>query len=176
MFNRTNAVLMLTLFAQLGLIGDGAWAAQYCRSATETERTTPTSEFIDHGDGTVTHNKSGLMWMKCSIGQTGDRCDGEVSPYKWPQAEKIAKETKFAGYSDWRLPTREELKQLVEHACYEPAINMAVFPATPSKDYWTSTPYGSTIHHSWYVSFSYGYAYHVYKQYTKRMRLVRSSR
>jgi len=29
---------------------------------------TPTSDFIDNGDGTVMHQLTGLTWMRCSMG------------------------------------------------------------------------------------------------------------
>jgi hypothetical protein len=30
---------------------------------------TPTNAFTDNGDGTVTHQLTGLTWMRCSVGQ-----------------------------------------------------------------------------------------------------------
>ena len=33
-------------------------------------QTTPTSDFINNQDGTVTHKTTGLTWMTCAIGQT----------------------------------------------------------------------------------------------------------
>jgi hypothetical protein len=41
----------------------------FCTAAFATP-TTPTGDFIDNGDGTVTHNTLDLVWMRCSMGQT----------------------------------------------------------------------------------------------------------
>jgi hypothetical protein len=31
----------------------------------------PVSDYVDHGDGTVTHSPTGLTWMRCLIGNYG---------------------------------------------------------------------------------------------------------
>ena len=60
--------------------------------------------FIDNGDGTVTDTQTGLMWAK-------DSSPGNIS---WQDAEMYCKTPAIAGYkySDWRMPTIEELKTL----------------------------------------------------------------
>jgi hypothetical protein len=63
--------------------------------------------FHDNGDNTVTDRATGLMWQQSS------------APHymRWNDAklyiEKMNKE-RFAGYSDWRLPTVEEFASLME--------------------------------------------------------------
>lgn len=57
---------------------------------------------------------TGLVWMRCAIGQewTGSTCTGTPSEYDWDDAFTAVKQLNqqgFAGHTDWRLPTIEEL-------------------------------------------------------------------
>lgn len=122
--------------------------SQVCRTGT-VPATTPTSRFVNNNDGTVMDNKTSLMWKKCSEGQawnsvTGD-CDGSVATYTWKTALERAQtvnndEGGFASYRDWRVPNIKELASIVEEQCYEPAINLTVFPNTPPLLFWSSSP------------------------------------
>jgi hypothetical protein len=95
----------------------------FCTAAFATP-TTPTSDFIDNSDGTVTHKLTGLVWMRCSMGQTWDKatanCTGTAATYTWDAA--MALKSNFAGKSDWRLPNIAELQTIVERENANPAI------------------------------------------------------
>jgi hypothetical protein len=70
-------------------------------------------KFIDNKNGTVTFKSNGLMWQKCSIGLTwnGVSCTGDIREITWNEATTLS--SNFAGYKDWRLPTKEELMTLI---------------------------------------------------------------
>ena len=139
--------------------------------------TTPTSDFVLHNDGTVTHTPTGLMWMRCSLGQTWDgaSCSGEASTYTWADAlQAAAQNTRFAGYADWRLPNRRELLSIVEQSCWAPSINAAVFPSTPSQFFWSSSPNADSSGPAWGVHFVNGHVDNRYKYNANRVRLVRA--
>ena len=56
-----------------------------------TER--PTSDYVDHSDGTVTHIPTGLMWQRCAVGQTLSStggCTGTAGYYTWDQAKALS--------------------------------------------------------------------------------------
>ena len=119
---------------------------------TAMSATTPTNAFVTHGDGTVTHTATGLMWMRCTIGQTwdGNTCTG--SGYEafdsWMRALHDTDGYTFAGYNNWRLPNKNELASIIEEKCYAPAINSEIFPNTPGVSvrwYWSSSPAPSSI-------------------------------
>lgn len=138
--------------------------------------TTPTTDFVLHTDGTVTHTPTGLMWMRCSLGQTWDgaTCGGQASSYNWVDALQAAQSNQFAGYTDWYLPNRSELMSIVETSCFEPTINAAVFPNTPSSWFWSSSPYASASDSAWFVNFVSGHVRSMEKNNTYQIRLVRS--
>jgi hypothetical protein len=96
--------------------------------------------FTDHGDGTVTHGPSGLTWAQCSEGQQGPSCEsGSATAMTWTEALPAARESRLAGYGDWRLPNKKELQSLVDYRRYSPAIDETYFPKTHDDRYWTST-------------------------------------
>lgn len=60
--------------------------------------------------------KTGLIWMRCSIGQkwNGNTCTGKAIKLTWSDAREythkfINGKQRFGGYSNWRLPTIAEL-------------------------------------------------------------------
>ncbi|UCD32017.1 MAG: DUF1566 domain-containing protein [Desulfobacterales bacterium] len=81
-----------------------------------------THVFKDKGDGTVLDETAGLLWEK----------GGTPYPMTWYEAQEYMNELnkkRFAGYSDWRLPTVNELMSLfIKHTdpyqfCFEPVFD-----------------------------------------------------
>lgn len=151
--------------------------------------TTPDNQFSDNHDGTVTDNKTGLMWKRCSEGQTwgadlwsaGNTCNSIGTSYNWQtalqQAQTVNNTGGYAGKKDWRLPNVKELSSIVERQCSAPAINQIVFPSTDSYflsgDFWTSTPNTKYDGDAWFVSFRSGDADEYVKSNSNQVRLVR---
>ena len=109
------------------------------------------NDFRDNGDGTVTDNATGLMWMKIDSGHlnAGIKKDGRLN---WGQALEWSEHLEFASYSDWRLPNAKELQSIVDYSRCPDVTNSAaidaVFEATPITNeggkqdypfYWTSS-------------------------------------
>jgi hypothetical protein len=89
----------------------------------------PTSQFTINPDETVNDGVTGLMWRRCVQGSSGANCAvGSPVAAQWSGALLAAKSSNFAGYSDWRLPSKAELESLVDDTCAVPATNAAVFP------------------------------------------------
>lgn len=101
--------------------------------------------------------------------QPTGRCDTEKF------AEDVNKE-KLCGFTDWRMPSNEELVQLVNHGRYNPAINTELFPHTRSSNYWSSSPYASFSSNAWGVYFGYGSESGYLKDLSRYVRLVRAEK
>jgi hypothetical protein len=139
--------------------------------------TKPDSIYTNHGNGTVTDKESGLMWMQCSVGQSGSGCaTGSATTMNWKQALEAAQTANSGagtfGYTDWRLPNHKELVTLIEKACYSPAINTTIFPATGGY-YWSASPYTYSGVYAWVVVSIDGFSYTDLKSYSYYARLVR---
>jgi len=127
------------------------------------------TRFKDNGDGTVTDEKTGLMWQK-----------GENARMSWYDALKYCQDLKLAGYSDWRLPNIKELNTILDlsykdgwwyHKDYFPAEGLQ----PPLLHYFSSTPYEKT--YAWVTNFCFGYdGYYSNKNAKLLIRAVRNVR
>jgi hypothetical protein len=70
------------------------------------------NDLVDNDDGTVTDHATGLMWQRLS---PVIEYDGHSMMFYPPDkyVEELNRK-RFAGYSDWRLPTIEELASLMQ--------------------------------------------------------------
>lgn len=136
---------------------------------------TPSVDFTDNGNGTVTHKKTTLTWKRCTEGQTwsGTTCTGSAQMWNWPQASTTR--TTFGGASDWRLPTANELLTILEFAKKQPAIEATIFPAIPTGSFWSASAYGDGSDNAWVIDFSSGADSPQYKSSSYYTRLVRGT-
>ncbi|MEW6039998.1 MAG: DUF1566 domain-containing protein [Elusimicrobiota bacterium] len=109
--------------------------------------------YTDNGDGTITDNRTGLMWVKDG-NSAGCNNGGTLT---WESALTFCEGLSYAGYSDWRLPNRRELMSIVDYGTYNPSINTTYFLNTQSNWYWTSTTYVPDTSYAWGVYFTNGY-------------------
>lgn len=146
---------------------------------------TPSSDFIDHGNGTVTHVTTGLMWKRCAEGLSGVTCAmGDASNrndalnFTWNNAIAAAEGSTFAGFTDWRLPNVKELHSIVETCGNDLAINQSIFPGTPSiaggAVFWSASTSVATPTDAWLVAFERGGALSNSKTSRLYVRLVRA--
>ncbi|MDP3084027.1 MAG: DUF1566 domain-containing protein [Rubrivivax sp.] len=112
--------------------------------------------FSISADGTeVTDSRTGLVWRRCSAGQTysAGACTGAASAYTHEQALVHA-----AGQAGWRLPNVKELSSIVDTGRSNPSIDVAVFPGTPTSNvFWSSSPLAGYPSSAWMVWFGNGY-------------------
>jgi hypothetical protein len=169
----TSKIMMAAWGCGLLCLGNSPWVvAQQCSSVVPPS--TPTAQFVSHGNGTVTDQQTGLMWKQCLEGQIGSSCLGSPVVVPWDGANFIARQaatTRFAGYADWRLPSVEELQTIVERQCREPAINLRIFLRSPSQGLWSAS---EASYNAWSMDFGQGRAFPTFKAGGKYVRLVRN--
>ena len=93
---KTLSKLVLLLIAILITGAYGTWA-----SARKTKRD---GRFIAYDNGTVKDTKTGLMWASKDNGKD----------INWKDAKRYCENYRGGGYTDWRMPTREELAGLYD--------------------------------------------------------------
>lgn len=131
-------------------------------------------------DGQEVHDaRTGLVWRRCAEGAswTGSTCAGTAVLLDWSAAAKRASEQAASARTAWRLPDVKELASIIDDGKAGPAIDPALFPATPAVRFWTSTPSAGDAAHLWTVQFGQGHVgNHGYRGDKHALRLVRSTR
>lgn len=100
--------------------------------------------YIDNHDGTITDTRTGLQWMRCSLGQywDGRSCAGRAVECNLQDALNYVLQLNNnpsinCGYTDWRLPTWDELTSIRGNSSQ--VIDRKAFPDTPDSRFWTIT-------------------------------------
>lgn len=135
---------------------------------------------------TITDTANGLMWKRCPEGLSGVNCEnGRTEKYTWDDAVKHFKHVEYAGYSDWRLPTVDELKTLLycskgkdkygdcNEGSEKPTINQKIFPNTETTFFWSGSPFAGSSAYAWSVYFNYGNSFNDFRVNSSAVRLVR---
>lgn len=158
-------------------LGGAGVAGANCPPIAGNPQIAPDAGYTDHGDGTVTDSATGLMWAKCTQGQSVTTCTGSPTFLNWSEALTAADTATLAGHTDWRLPNINELQSLVETGCFSPSINSTLFPGTQRTFYWSSTTYNDIgPNYARGVNFQDGKLGHYTKDNFVPVRLVRGGR
>ena len=126
-----------------------------------------------NGNETVNDIVTGLVWQRCSAGQNSDaECTGTALTYTHANAVSYCDGLSLGGREDWRLPSYEELITITKQGVNNPAVDTAVFPATVSGQYWSSSPYVLATGNAWVVYFTGGNASSANMTYIYQVRCV----
>jgi len=79
-------------------------------SPSKAQETGRDGRFIAYDNGTVIDTKTGLMWAAKDNG----------SNIKWPDAKRYCENYRGGGYTDWRMPTLDELAGLYDKSKSRP--------------------------------------------------------
>ena len=109
------------------------------------------AQLRDNGDGTVTDTVHNLMWTKDANLRGGKATSTQAAAFVLEMNQ-----TKKFGHDDWRLPTREELLNLLD-VTNRPALPKG-HPFANLARYYITTTLGQG--RNWFVDFSYGVTYY----------------
>jgi hypothetical protein len=147
-----RTVLMATIVVGIGITGMSG-AAQSPR-------------FVDNMDGTISDEQTGLMWEKKTAcqGATANDIHCVNNEYEWTKSgndpdgslftdflQKLNRGEGQKKYSDWRIPSIDELKTIVD--CTKTNCLDPVFGPTQASRYWSSTAYLDSPGFAWTVNF-----------------------
>jgi hypothetical protein len=117
----------------------------------------PNPRFTDNGDGTVTDNLTGLVWLK-----DAKRFEREGWYTALNDCNSLADDgtslTDGSQVGDWRLPNVRELQSLIDYGRYSPALPQGhPFTNVQSEYYWTSNTSLDGHYGGWYVDLQSGH-------------------
>ena len=105
--------------------------------------------------------KSGVEWLRCSVGQrwNGAECIGEIVKLNQEMAGQAIKLANEQLGGNWRLPNRKELESIVCFECGKVKINKEFFPNTPYEPFWTGEKNSWSKQFYWSVNFFTGHTF-----------------
>ena len=154
----SNATLVLSKYSLVRKPGGGTYDVTECVKDNGTgliwEGKNPvgsssrlgTTKYTNYDSTEVPQKFNGLKFVLATE-------DDLIAPTNSLGHVKLVNESRLCGYTDWRLPTRDELQAIVD-ANQTPKIDTTWFPNTQANSYWTSTIQGSAaLNLAWYVDF-----------------------
>lgn len=114
-------------------------------------------------DCVATDTETGLMWLRFAHGQRWENGTVAANPKKLNLHEAMEIPDTFnrrvyADYNNWRVPTIDELKTLIDKAKGTKGnyIDADIFPSSPAALFWSSSPHASSSYYAWVVRFFNG--------------------
>ena len=128
-----------------------------------------TRSYTDNGD-TITDNATKRIWQ--------DNADTASVRKNWNDAKTYCEDLTLGGYSDWRLPSVDELVSIIDWGRSNPAINTNFSNISTSYSgdyYWTSTEDVGSPGRYWTVEFYSGKIHWDTSDYLLFIRCVRTN-
>ncbi len=140
----------------------------YCNGCEALPTTTSTladgGRYRDTGL-TIIDLLTGLEWEKKNTARGGGVDLGNLhatdNRYSWYEITgswiAAMNDEAFAGHSDWRVPTLDELLSIIDDRWNNPAIHPVFGPTVPSF-YWSSSELTGSVVYAWNVNFADGFS------------------
>ncbi|EDN67212.1 conserved hypothetical protein [Beggiatoa sp. PS] len=141
----------------------------------EKGTTWPNPRFTDNGDGTVTDNLTGLIWLENANCANAARSwatalndvaqlntDGTMNSNNCGDTSNSS-----SHQTDWRLPNIRELHSLIDLSNVSPALPTGYpFSGVQTGYYWSCTSSANITTYAWDVNLGFGNVYNDSKTYT----------
>lgn len=133
----------------------------------------PDPRFTDNGDGTVTDNLTGLIWLQ-DANRGGAMTWAAAVSYCNSLADDGSALTDGSVAGDWRLPNEKELLSLVDFSQDSPALPAGhAFTGVQALAYWSSTTNAGLPTNAWALYMASGYTLFTVKTNTNYVWPVR---
>lgn len=109
----------------------------------------PSTRFVANGDGTITDNLTGLMWLQ----------NLSTTTCTWTDAISYCEGLTTGSYTDWRLPTVNELETLINYGqdeLYTWLNEQGFVNAQSSSYYWSATTHAPVTDRVWILVMNNG--------------------
>jgi hypothetical protein len=117
----------------------------------------PDPRFTDNGDGTVTDNLTGLIWLKNANCFPSGSWAGALESSN-TLASGSCELTDRSAAGDWRLPNFRELQSLLDYTQHDPPLPEGhPFSVVPPNRWWSSTSFAGVTSFAWSVSLTGGF-------------------
>lgn len=116
---------------------------------------------------TLVDTKTYLMWQ--------DSPENKGTLHTWSEAKEYCESLNEGKFSDWWLPSEQELSSIVDTSRSKGRMIQKGFIYFKPRYYWTSTTYAWNAPHAWAISFENGHSIAVEKEQQLHTRCVRCS-
>lgn len=142
----------------------------------------PNPRFADNGNGTVTDELTGLIWLQsgnCNAFYSGDATGQNDRKWQFALDACNALASGYCGLTDssaagdWHLPNAKELYSLIDLGQFNPALPPNHLLSVFSWNYWSATTLALPTGYAWSVYFGNGYVEYYDKSNDGYVRCVR---
>ncbi len=139
----------------------------------KTDAGTADSDTTDDNHTNIHHKHNAYRWGgKTAIGKNHVSKEGTYYD-DWSGLVDGTNTEKLCGFTDWKVPSINELITITHKGKTNPSIDENYFPNTSVSGFFSSSPYAYVSIGSWIVNFDYGYDSHGFRTNSYRVRLVR---